>query len=165
MLVRSSGTICSSFETCWRDLLALVGFLGLSLLVLAAHIAFSVDAAAVFLAWPEADWPWAALYPLTGVAAWLVYRRVDVCVDRKRAALRIWGWQLLLSGLQPAALFGAHSPELALAVMARLLVALGLTMRAFLQLQRKAALLLTPYAAWLCWAAYMSIDCFWFSGA
>ena len=133
--------------------------------MLGAHAAFSAEAPVGLLAWPEADWPWAALYPLTGVAAWLVWRRVDVCVERKRAALRIWGWQLLLSGLWPAALFGARSPELALAVMASLLVALGLTMRAFLQLQRNAALLLTPYAAWLCWAAYMSINCFWFPAA
>jgi tryptophan-rich sensory protein len=142
---------------------------GLSLLVLAAHAALSTDAepGLARLPWPEPEWAWGwvwgALYPLTGVAAWLVWRRVDIGIDRKRAALRIWGWQLLLSGLWPAALFGAHSPAAALAVMATLLVAVGLTVRAFLQLQRNAALLLAPYALWLCWAAYMTVGCFWFA--
>jgi len=112
-------------------------------------------------------WGWALLgagvYAAVGVAAWLVWRRVDVGLDRKRAALRVWGWLLLLSGLWPAAFFGARSPGAALVVMAVLLPAFGLTLRAFLQLQRNAALLMTPYALWLCWAAYMSASCFWFA--
>jgi translocator protein len=137
----------------------------MSLLALAAHAAFMAEAPAGVLAGPEPAWLWVALYPLTGVAAWLVWRRVDVCVDRKRAALRIWGWQLLLSGLWPAALFGAHSVAGGLAVLAGLLVAVGLTLLTFMQLQRKAALLLTPYAAWLCWTAFLSIDYFWFGHA
>ena len=146
-------------------MLALIGFVGLSLLVLAAHAALSADGAPgpARVRWPEPGWASAVLYPLTGLAAWLVWRRVDVALDRKRAALRIWGWQLLLSGLWPAALFGAHSVVAALAVMAMLLVAVGLTVRAFLQLQRPAALLLASYALWLCWAAYMTIDYFWFA--
>lgn len=142
-------------------LLALVGFVGLGLLVLASQVALSAGTE-----WPLAGWESApallALYGSPGVAAWLVWRRVDVGLERKRAALRCWGWLLLLSGLWPAAFFGARSPEAALAVMAVLLGSLLLTWRAFLQLQRGAALLLSPYAAWLCWAAYMNACSFWF---
>jgi len=137
-----------------------VGFVGLSLLLLASQTALSSGAG-----WPVAGWEglplWAVLYGSAGVAAWLVWRRVDVGLERKRNALRIWGWLLLLSGLWPAAFFGAQSPEAALAVMAAVLGALALTLRAFLQLQRGAALLMAPYAAWLCWAAYMNASCFW----
>jgi tryptophan-rich sensory protein len=144
-------------------LLALIGFIGLTLLVLAAQVALSAGA----------DWPvgeldaapfWIALYATLGVAAWLVWRRIDVGVERKRAALRMWGWLLLLSGLWPAAVFGARSPGAGLADMAMMLAMLLLTLRAFLKLQRGAALLLTPYAAWLCWSAYMNASSFYFNG-
>jgi len=138
----------------------LVGFVGLGLLLLGSQAALGAGAE-----WPggwESAPLWTVLYGSVGVAAWLVWRRVDVGVERKRAALRIWGWLLLLSGLWPAALFGAQSPEAALAVMAAVLGSMVLTLRAFLQLQRTAALLLAPYAVWLCWAAYMNACCFWF---
>ncbi len=127
------------------SLLALIGFIGLSALVPLARAALAPGTAA-FIA-PG------ALYPLTGVAAWLVWRRIDVGVERKRAALRRWGWQLLLSGLWPAALYGAHDAALGLAVLALLAVALGLTLLAFASLQPRAALLLLPYCAALCWSA------------
>lgn len=105
----------------------------------------------------------AALYLLTGFAAWLVWRRVDIGLERKRAALRRWGWQLLLSGLWPAAWYGAHSPALTMTILALLLLALALTVLAFLRLQTGAALLLLPYCVWLCCAASLYVGRFWFS--
>ncbi|GAC1341310.1 MAG: tryptophan-rich sensory protein [Acetobacteraceae bacterium] len=115
------------------------------------------------------DWAygpaWGVLYPLTGIAAWLVWRRIDVGVDPKRAALRIWGWQVLLSALWPAAFFGARSPTLALVVMAALLCAIGLTTRAFYRLQPQAGLLLLPYGVWLGTTAYVNAGCFWLGAA
>lgn len=104
------------------------------------------------------------LYPLTGLAAWLVWRRIDVAMERKRAALRRWGWQLLLSGLWPAALYGAHSPALATAMLLLTLLAVAVTLLSFLELQTAAALLLLPYGAWLCWAAGLYVDRFWLPG-
>lgn len=104
------------------------------------------------------------LYPLTGLAAWLVWRRIDVGLERKRAALRRWGWQLLLSGLWPAALYGAHSPALATALLVLALISVALTLASFLKLQTGAALLLLPYCAWLCCAAYLYADRFWLGG-
>lgn len=107
---------------------------------------------------------WAVLYPLTGVAAWLVWRRVDVGLERKRAALRRWGWQLLLSGLWAAALFGFQSPAVALLIMVPLLVCATLTFLSFLKVQKAAALLLLPHVVLLCCAAYLNADCFWLLG-
>ena len=107
---------------------------------------------------------WTALYSLGGVAAWLVWKRIDVGVSRKRAALRLWGWQLLLSALWAAALLGGHSAGLALAIMAMLLPGVIATMIAFLHMHRPAGLLLLPYAASLLCLAYVNAG-FWWLGA
>ena len=135
----------------------MIGFVGLSALVPAARAAFVSGLEPEPRLWPVA----AVLYPLSGLAAWLVWRRIDVGLDRKRAALRRWGWQLLLGALWPAALYGAGSPELALALLAATLLAAGITWTAFLRLQRGAAALLLPLCAWVLWAAMIAVDRFW----
>lgn len=113
---------------------------------------------------PVLPWLWLAaalLYPLSGLAAWLVWRRVDVGLERKRAALRRWGWQLLLGGLWPAALYGAGSPALALSLLALLLILAAVTWLAFFRLQTGAALLLLPYCMWVVYVALIAADHFW----
>ena len=89
------------------------------------------------------------LCPLTGIAAWLVWRRIDVGLERKRAALRRWGWVLMLSSLWPAALYGAHSPPLALCFLLLGLIAAAGTTVSFRTLQPTAAILMLPYTAWI----------------
>lgn len=107
---------------------------------------------------------WTALYPLVGVAAWLVWRRVDVGLERKRSALRLWGWQLGANALWAPAFFGLQSTRLGMLVIVPLLLLIVLTMRAFWPLQRVAALLLVPYAAWVGYATYLNVG-FWFLNA
>ena len=148
----------------------MAGFLGLCLLVLVANGAVTAGSVQGWyreLRRPPGTPPnwvfgpvWTVLYVLIGVSAWLVWRRVDVAMHRKRAALRMWGWQLLANALWPAAFFGLHSLGLGMAVIAAMVVMIGLTMRAFWPLQRGAALLLTPYLAWVCYAAYLNAG-FW----
>ncbi len=104
---------------------------------------------------------WTTLYVLIGVAAWLVWRRIDVGAERKRAALRLWGWQLLLNALWPPAFFGLHNPPLAFFVLVALIAAVALTIKAFLRLRPLAGALLLPYAAWLCYAAYLNAGFWW----
>ena len=89
------------------------------------------------------------LCPLTGIAAWLVWRRIDVGLERKRAALRRWGWVLMLSSLWPAALYGAHSPPLAMLFLLLGLIVAAWTALSFRSLQPAAALLMLPYTAWI----------------
>ncbi len=103
----------------------------------------------------------ALLCPLTGLAAWLVWRRIDVGLERKRAALRRWGWQLMLSALWPAAFYGARSPALAMLLLLLSLAAVVLTASHFRRLQPTAAALLLPYAVWLGVAAYFAVNRFW----
>ena len=50
---------------------------------------------------------------------------------------------------------------LGLAVMLPLLGAVLLTVRAFLRVNRTAALLLAPYAAWVSYAAYLNAGFWW----
>ena len=77
------------------SLFALLGFVGLAALVPLTRAPFASLPRALLIAET-------LLCPLTGVAAWLVWRRIDVGLDRKRAALRRWGWLLLVSGLWPS---------------------------------------------------------------
>ena len=151
----------------------MIGFVGLCLLVLVAHGAVAAAGQAWLRALPlppgtPPGWVygpvWAVLYPLTGVAAWLVWRRIDVGAERKRAALRVWGWQLLLSALWAAAFFGAH--ELA-AGPAGHGGAAGTAGADHASPSRactgRPALLLLPYAAWLLCIAYVNAGFWWLS--
>ena len=54
------------------------------------------------------------------------------------------------------AFFGLRSPALALGVIAVLLVLIGLTMHAFLRVNRVSAWLFAPYLAWTLYAAYLN---------
>lgn len=91
----------------------------------------------------------AVLCPLTGLAAWLVWRRIDVGLERKRAALRRWGWMLMVSSLWPAALYGAHRPRAAAGLLLLGLVIAAWTAWSFRRLQPIAGWLMLPYTAWI----------------
>ncbi len=153
------------------SLLALIGFVGLSLLVWAANGAITAASTPAWywsLTAPPGTPPawlfapvWTTLYPVMGVAAWLVWRRIDVGAERKRTALQTWGWQLLANSLWSPAFFGLHSPALGLAVIALLLAAVLLTIRRFVPLQPAAAALMVPYALWVGYAAYLDAGFWW----
>ena len=153
------------------NLLALIGFVGLCLLVwgaAGAATASSVRGWYLSLARPPGTPPnwlfgpvWTTLYPMVGVSAWLVWRRLDVGLERKRAALRMWGWHLLINAAWAPAFFGLRSPALGLLVIGRLLAAILLTIRAFLPLQRWAAALLVPYVTWVGYATYLNVGFWW----
>ncbi len=89
---------------------------------------------------------------MIGVAGWLVWRRSGTS-----RVLRLWGWQLAANALWAPAFFGAHSPALAVAIMAVMLVLIGLTIRAFRPIHRTAAALMAPYLAWCLYAAYLNV--------
>ena len=140
--------------------LALVGFIGLCLLV--AAVDGSMAARAVHYSHPTLRAPagvmpiwmlvpvWIALSTMIGVAAWLVWKRLGAA-----PSLRLWGWQLAASALWAPAFFGLHSPALALGVIGVLLLLVVLTIRAFRRFDRRAALLMVPYAVWCLYFAYL----------
>lgn len=153
------------------SLFALIGFVGMSLLVWAANVAVIAGSSRGWydlLAAPRGAAPvrlfapvWTALYPVMGVAAWLVWRRIDVGAERKRAALRSWGWQLLINSFWLPALFGLHSLQLSLLVVGLMLAAMLVTTRRFFLLQPVAATLMGCCVAWVGYAAYLNAAFWW----
>jgi tryptophan-rich sensory protein len=141
--------------------LALVGFIGLCLLVGAVGGSMTARAiphwyqtlhepAGTLPAWVFAP-VWTVLYVMIGVAAWLIWRRLGAAPP-----LRLWGWQLAANAIWAPAFFGLHSPAMALGVMIALLFLLAMTIRSFRRVQRTAAILMVPYGAWCLYAAYLN---------
>src|SRR5579863_1891693 len=104
------------------ELMALVGFVGLSVLVAAADASTS---AARISGWylslraPPFAPPVAMLQPvslilhfLLGIAAWRVWRRGSPAL--MRTALKGWGWLLLFDAAWSPTFFGLHRPGIAL---------------------------------------------------
>jgi benzodiazapine receptor len=145
--------------------LALVGFIGLCLLVGATDatlVRHSLAGWYLSLTRPPGTPPnwvfgpvWAVLYVMLGTAAWLVWRQVGA-----GPALRLWGWQVAANALWAPAFFGLHQIALALAVIAVLLILVVLTLRAFRHLSPAAGWLMLPYLAWIGYAAYLNVG-FW----
>jgi len=147
-------------------ILALVGFVGLCLLVGAADA--TLVPAAMRTWYPSLTRPpgtppawlfapvWGVLYVTLGVAGWLVWRRAG-----GGKALRLWGWQLAANALWTPAFFGLRNPLLALAVIFVLLALIGLTTLRFARLQRVATGLMLPYLAWVGYAAYLNLGFWW----
>lgn len=147
-------------------MLALVGFVGLCLLVGAADAAISSYAVRhwyLSLTRPPGTPPnwvfgpvWGVLYVLMGVAGWLVWRRVGAA-----RPLRLWGWQLAANAAWTPFFFGLHNPPLALADMVVLLALLVFTVRSFRRVHPVAAALLLPYLLWTGYAAYLNAGFWW----
>lgn len=146
--------------------LALVGFIGLGLLVGAAAGALtagSIGGWYAALIHPPGTPPnalfgpvWSVLYVLMGVAAWRIWRLVQA-----GPALRLWGWQLAVNAAWTPVFFGLHRPLAALGVLVLLLVLLGLTIRRFATIDRPAAALLVPYLLWSLYALYLNAGICW----
>lgn len=147
--------------------MALAGFIGLCLLVGVSGAGFTATAVAGWyrtLTHPPGtppDWlfgpVWTALYIVMGVSAWLVWRRRGDWPKRAYAALRLWGWQLLLNALWTPVFFGLHSFWAGVAVILALLALIVATIAMFRRVSAVAAGLLLPYAVWVAYASYLTI--------
>lgn len=152
-------------------LLALIGFVGLCLLVGAAGSTLTADSVRGWYLTlnrppgvpPNWAFPvvWTTLYVMMGTAAWLVWRAAAATAEQRRGALLLWGWQLLANALWTPAFFGLQSPRLGLAVLAALLPLIALTLQAFLRIDRRAGLLMLPYLLWSLYATYLNLGFWW----
>lgn len=97
---------------------------------------------------------WTTLYLLIGIAAWRVWR-TDASGARRRA-LTAWGVQLALNALWTPLFFGAEHLGWAMFDIAALVLAVAVVLDLFRQRDRLAGLLLTPYLAWVCFAALLN---------
>lgn len=96
---------------------------------------------------------WTTLYTMMGVAAWIVWRRAGS--PYHRAFLFFW-IQLVLNTAWSFLFFGLEQPGLALADIVLLWLSIAATLRAFRKWSGAAALLLTPYLAWVSFAACLN---------
>jgi tryptophan-rich sensory protein len=105
---------------------------------------------------------WTALFALMGIAVWLVWRRLDSPRIERRARVALVVFAVHFAGnlAWSAAFFGLQSVDLGLAVIIVLLALILLTIKAFDQVDRRAALLLMPYLLWTAFAAYLNYR-FW----
>jgi len=147
-----------------RDLISLLAFLALCFAVAAAGgavTATSVHGWYQGLAKPAfnpPDWlfapVWGVLYALIALAGWRLWRRREL--PNARAALQLYAVQLALNLCWSMLFFGARLPGAALAEILTLLAAIGATMRLAARVERAAAWLLAPYAAWVAYAAVLN---------
>ena len=143
-------------------MLALVGFVGLCLLV--GLSGGAITAGALHTWYPSLSRPpltppnwvfapvWTVLYVMIGVSGWMVWQRQGAS-----RPLRLWGWQLAANALWVPAFFGLRSPVLGMAVIVAMLVLAAMTAHAFRRVRRVAAWLMVPYLGWGLFAAYLNL--------
>jgi tryptophan-rich sensory protein len=147
-----------------RDLAGLAAFVVLCIAVSAAGgwvTATSVGGWYQGLAKPAfnpPDWVfapvWTALYLMIAVAGWRVWRVRGLA--GARGALAAYALQLALNLSWSFVFFGAQAIGAALAVIVLLLAAIAANIALFWRIDRPAALLLAPYAAWVAFATVLT---------
>lgn len=98
---------------------------------------------------------WTALYALMGVAAWRVWRLGGW--GNQRGPLALFLAQLGVNFAWSPIFFGAHQIDLALVDIVVLWVLIVLTIARFAKADAAAAWLLTPYLAWVTFAAVLNL--------
>jgi len=104
---------------------------------------------------------WTTLFVLMGIAAWLVWREAAGPRSRAaRVAIAIFAGHYVVNLAWSGVFFGAQWIAGGLVVIVVLWLAILATMYAFDRVDRRAALLLVPYLAWVSFATYLNYA-FW----
>ena len=169
--------------------MVLIGFLGVCLLVALADMAVTEPGMRSW--YPSLRHPlgtppgwlfpvvWVPIYVVIAVAAWRIWRwnpldrlrnagrpvQAPGGLALRRRGLQLWGWQLCANALWTPFFFGLHRPLAALALIVSLGLLVGLTLRDFGKLDRLAGLLMAPYLAWVCYAAWLNAGIAWLNPA
>lgn len=98
---------------------------------------------------------WSFLYVLIGTSLFLVLR-TKASKLLLQPALYWFGIQLVLNLLWSLVFFGLQAPWLAFAVIVCLIAAIIMTYMSFEPISKRAAYLLLPYLAWVCFATYLN---------
>lgn len=154
-------TARASIDIDRRTVVTALGFvIGVNLIGASPAVAFGSDTGWIDEPWfypPEIAFPiaWTVLFSLLGVALFLVWRRG---LDRRpvRIAVGAFAVQFALNLAWTPVFFGLQRPDLGLVVLAALLIAVVGTIAAFDRVDRRAALLLVPYLAWIVFATALN---------
>ncbi len=96
---------------------------------------------------------WTTLYVLIGVAGARIWQRAP-----KSAAMQLWFAQMAFNLMWSPAFFGLQNPELALAVIAGMLVTIIAFMVKAKPIDRLSTLLFVPYLAWVAFASVLNLS-------
>lgn len=96
---------------------------------------------------------WSVLYIMIGVAGARVWIN-----DRGGILPKLWFIQIALNFIWPLVFFTARRPDLALGVLAALLIAILIFIAAAWRRERPSSLLFVPYAAWVSFAGLLNFS-------
>ena len=145
------------------QVLGLLGWLAVAYATAAVGAAASIEAAPFYAGLARPAWAppgsvfgpvWSVLYPIMGVAAWLVWRERGA--RHLGVALTLFVVQLSANALWSWLFFGWRRGGWAFAEVLRLLALIAATIVAFWRVRRLAAALLVPYFLWVCFASALT---------
>ena len=145
--------------------LGLIGWLGVSFIAAAIGAIASVQAASFYGQLVQPEWApppwlfgpvWSVLYTLMGIAAWLVWRRGGFA--NKRLALPLFLVQLALNATWTWVFFAWHLGALAFVNIIVLWTLIATVLTLFWRVSALAGALLTPYLAWVGFAAALNFS-------
>lgn len=104
---------------------------------------------------------WSFLYIFMGIAAGLVWARIDFERDAVRNALFYFAVQLALNGFWSVLFFGLRNPLLALIEIVLLWLMVYETWTKFQRINKMAGMLFIPYLAWVTFATVLNASIWW----
>jgi tryptophan-rich sensory protein len=104
---------------------------------------------------------WSMLYIMMGVAAGLVWNRIEFDRETVKKALMFFVIQLALNALWSYLFFGLHNPLLAGIEIVLLWLMIYETYLKFAKIDKLAGYLLLPYLAWVSFATILNWNIWW----
>jgi tryptophan-rich sensory protein len=104
---------------------------------------------------------WSMLYIMMGVAAGLVWNRIDFEKENVKKALIFFAIQLALNTLWSYLFFGLKNPMLAGVEVVLLWLMIFETYSKFVKINKIAGYLFIPYLLWVSFAAVLNISIWW----
>ena len=104
---------------------------------------------------------WTALYIMMGIAAGLVWNKIEVQKEVVKKALLFFAIQLGLNALWSYLFFGLHNPMLAGLEIIVLWLMIYETYVQFSKINKIAGFLFIPYIAWVSFAAILNLSIWW----
>jgi len=112
---------------------------------------------------PNAVFPiaWSTLYVFMGIAAGLVWARIEVQTELVKKGLKFFAVQLALNMLWSYLFFGLKNPLIALIEVVLLWLMIYETWHVFKRVDRIAGWLFVPYLAWVTYASVLNASIWW----
>lgn len=104
---------------------------------------------------------WSMLYLMMGVAAGLVWNRIDFEKEAVKKALIFFIIQLALNALWSILFFGLKNPMLAGVEIILLWLMIYETYFLFSKISKTAGYLMLPYLAWVSFATILNVSIWW----